>query len=323
MVEMAEIVKGLSVGRLGSGPVVVRLHYSADPDKDPETVKGKKWMQSSASGYPDGGTASPGWRREMEMDPNAGSGELVLPFFEEISPLVLIDNYNPTPEDTLFGGLDVGRNNPTAHEVAALNRRGDIIFFWEFYQKNVLLDEMAKEVRTGMWYDRIESISSDPAIWDKNQYKKDGMVSLATMLQEDVPEEYRLEKIVRAQERSDMHFIQKFSMLALNKKFLEDGTQVSDPKIFISKNGCPNLIRELRNLRYQDVIGDRNNSEKIVDKNNHAWDAAKYLVLSHPELRSFVPKARPGTIGHVREQAALAEFLSESGMISEEEMANA
>jgi hypothetical protein len=317
------MVKGMTISRIGTGPALLKLHYSADPAKDPETTAGKRWRDAAARDYPDGGLAAPGWRREMEMDATAGSGELALPFFEEISPTILLESYLPKPTDTLFGGLDVGRNNPTAFLVAALTQDGTFIFFYEWYQKHVLLDEMAREIKRCIWYDRMEQIACDPSIWDKNQYKKDGMVSLASMLQEDVEEKDRLDKMFRAHGRSDMQFLQKFSIMALNKQKLSDGTEVAHPKVLISRTGCPNLIRELRGLRYREISGNRNNSEKLVDQDNHSVDAAKYVLLSHPEGRNFQPHAKVGTVGFLREKGIIADLVAEeTGMSFEEAFAN-
>jgi hypothetical protein len=50
---------------------------------------------------------------------------------------------------------------------------------------------------------------------------------------------------------------------------------------------CPNLLWELMRLRREKLTAQqllsRNTSEAIVQKDNHAWDAMKYLFMSHPE----------------------------------------
>lgn len=301
-------MKGLSVERLKSGPALARLHYTADPGKDPATPEGAIWLPQAAMAYA-GGLTSLGWRREMEMDPTAGHGELALPWFDERSPKVLIQGYEPGEDDRLYGGLDVGLNNPTAFLVAALRPDGILVYFWEFYQKHVLLNEMARAVRQCPYYDRLEWIACDPTIWNRNQYKKDEMTSLAMMLQEDVPPELRLDKIMRAHERSDMRFIQRISMMMLDQS----------PRVLISKEGCPFFIRELRNIRYMEATANKNNSEKLVDKDNHAWDAGKYLALSHPDLKNQTPKQKFGSIGHLKAVAARAQAMSEEFGMSYEE----
>ena len=50
---------------------------------------------------------------------------------------------------------------------------------------------------------------------------------------------------------------------------------------------CPNLLWELMRTRRVKLTAQqllsRNISEAIVDKDNHARDACKYVVMSHPE----------------------------------------
>jgi hypothetical protein len=49
----------------------------------------------------------------------------------------------------------------------------------------------------------------------------------------------------------------------------------------------PNLLWEMMRMRRVKLtaqqLSSRNTSEAIVDKDNHATDAAKYLTMSHPE----------------------------------------
>ena len=51
--------------------------------------------------------------------------------------------------------------------------------------------------------------------------------------------------------------------------------------------GCPNLLWELMNTRRVKLTAQqllhRNASEEIVDRDNHARDAMKYHLMSHPE----------------------------------------
>jgi hypothetical protein len=59
------------------------------------------------------------------------------------------------------------------------------------------------------------------------------------------------------------------------------------PQFGLHNWGCPNLLWELMRARRQKLSAQqllsRNASEAIVDKDNHARDAMKYLLMSHPE----------------------------------------
>jgi hypothetical protein len=71
-------MKGLGVRTTSLGFRVLRLHYSADPDKDPATEHGARWYEEARKGMPDAR-----WRQEYELDYGALSGQLVFPTFEE------------------------------------------------------------------------------------------------------------------------------------------------------------------------------------------------------------------------------------------------
>ncbi len=70
------------------------------------------------------------------------------------------------------------------------------------------------------------------------------------------------------------------------------------PKAFVTA-GCPNLQRELMGLKWQKhvsaVVDQRKNAPgKIMDKNNHAFDATCYILDSRPALWTKPAKAKDG-----------------------------
>lgn len=88
------------------GIVVLRMHYSADDDKDPETEKGKFWLKNRLVGYP-GGIKGPNWRSEMEIDFTVYRGKPVYPGFVEsvhVAPSTLI----PARGVPILRGWDAG-----------------------------------------------------------------------------------------------------------------------------------------------------------------------------------------------------------------------
>ena len=70
--------RGMSVRTTSLGFRVLRLHYTADPEKDPTTELGKRWYDEARKGMPEAR-----WRQEYELDYGALSGQLVFPTFEE------------------------------------------------------------------------------------------------------------------------------------------------------------------------------------------------------------------------------------------------
>jgi hypothetical protein len=80
----------MSVRTTSLGFRVLRLHYSADPDKDPATKPGEAWYAEARRGMPDAR-----WRQEYELDYGALSGQLVFPTFEETIHVVPSQVPNP------------------------------------------------------------------------------------------------------------------------------------------------------------------------------------------------------------------------------------
>ena len=63
---LRSLPKGIRQWTTPAGVDVLEIHYSADPDKDPDTEKGKLWLQSALKGYV-GGMRNPDWQREYEI----------------------------------------------------------------------------------------------------------------------------------------------------------------------------------------------------------------------------------------------------------------
>ncbi len=96
------IMPGVRGWRTGDGYLVLRLHYTADPEADEE------WKLSRVKGYR-GGFDGSDWQREMEIDFGSYSGMPVYPQFDSnvsVKPV----KYNP--HIPLWRGWDFGYRNP-------------------------------------------------------------------------------------------------------------------------------------------------------------------------------------------------------------------
>ena len=70
-------MKGITTRRNKNNFYVVQVHYTADPEKDPLTEKGKRWYLEARKGMPEAS-----WAREYEIDWFARSGQQVYPGFD-------------------------------------------------------------------------------------------------------------------------------------------------------------------------------------------------------------------------------------------------
>ena len=270
--------KGITSGISAEGVQVVRIHYSADSLKDPDTPEGAKWLERELQGYR--GKTDPRWRKEMEIDFDAHGGQLLFPYMLENENNLFID---PVDVDGLYkvAGLDYGTRNPSAFEV--LTKDGDyhIQIVWEYYESPKKKDESdeAFRVRKGSkvlcaaikecpYFDEV-TIYADPSLWNKTQEAADskGVMSVSDLF---LKEGVTLTKGKRGRDFACYEHIDK--NLWVNP---------ADPLLTIFKN-CPWIWWELQRLRFGDYSAttqvNQNLQEKIVDKDNHAWDAVKYAM---------------------------------------------
>ncbi|GAC1515353.1 MAG: hypothetical protein NVS1B11_32220 [Terriglobales bacterium] len=118
------LAKGLNLRTTRKGIPVMRLHYSADPERDAEWVKSEKRKYTSQAT----------WDREQEIVHEAGGGELV---FAEIlnrhaDKIIIRDsNFEIPPFWKTLGGFDHGKTNPTAFLLARIDTDGTIYFVAE------------------------------------------------------------------------------------------------------------------------------------------------------------------------------------------------
>jgi hypothetical protein len=67
------ISKGCSVRRTLYGQSIMRLHYSAIPERDPDTPEGAAWKKRERATY----SSQSAWNKEQEIDYLAQGGESV------------------------------------------------------------------------------------------------------------------------------------------------------------------------------------------------------------------------------------------------------
>lgn len=295
-------MEGFLLKRNKQGHRVIRLHYSADPDKNPSTEKGKSWFETESRKYI-GGTSDLKWRREMEIDFSAGSGELVFPWFLEAEPQLCIDPVPMRAEGwSFYGGLDWGTRNPAVLEVFAESPDGVFVNVWELFVERITVREFARKIKECPFYQHLQWIACDPTIFNETVARKDGFTSIASMMN-DVSEvgEYCIDKLMAAHGRSDEDGIIRFKNLTLE-----------EPCRMRFFKTCSNMIREVRNLKYPEQKGNQNQSEKILDKDNHCWDAWKYFVLSHPTASKPVEEIKYGTIDYYNRVSDLAAMMARS-----------
>src|SRR3990167_6298828 len=107
-------MKGVELNKNRSGFTILKIHYTADPNKDPETQTGKLWLNKVLQGIP-GGITSAHWRKEMEIDFSALCGTLVFEdYLKYFDAEIACDPFEIPEWSDIYASMDYGHRNPTA-----------------------------------------------------------------------------------------------------------------------------------------------------------------------------------------------------------------
>ncbi len=250
---------------------VATLHHTADPSKrDPEWRAEAKARSLSEAKF----------RQEYDMDYTAMFGEKVFPQIDGYTDQIIIQAPYPVIDDSkLFAGFDWGIRNPSSVIVFAQTRNemGHTCYdaIWEYYDVPSDLVEFSDTIRSSPYYNHIQYMASDPSIWQARTVGAGGtFLPLSVHMMQ-----YGLDKIVEAPNR-------EADWLTLMKHYWSNFEERGP--LFRIWNTCPNLIREMRGAVFSELsvkqMQTKNQAEKMVDKDNHAMDAAKYFMLLAPPL---------------------------------------
>ena len=290
-----EIMRGLAM-RLTLGRIVVgRLHYSAHPDRDPETCP--QWKDRERRAY----SSQAAWDREQEIIDEAGGGELVFAdMLQKYWSKIVIEDpaWRPDFEFRVEGGFDYGKTNPTALLRAYMDFDGAIVYAGEYYRPGWEIWQHAKEIKRMQDFERMETIYADPSMFysTSQQSQTPGHAPEIARSYSELYSEQTITNLCSFRgDRSDVSFAARLMQHWADldnreptvKIFCPRGQYSDKPQPGLYHWSCPNLLWELMNTRRVKLTSQqllhRNVSEALVDKDNHARDAMKYHLMSHPE----------------------------------------
>ena len=291
-----EIVRGMHVHRTKGGIPVLSVHYSADPERDPQIHP--EWKEQERRTY----SSQAAWDREQEMMDEAGGGELVfadtlLTFWNKI--VISDPSWRPSPYWRVEGGFDHGKTNPTALLRAYIDGDGVIYFCGEYYVAGREVWEHARDFRHMPDLNRLSACYADPTIFDCTLQQSINPLNTPTLRQSaksinNLYEEQGIQVFYPfALDRSDVGLAARLMLHWSNLDKREPSVRIvcrnrsEQPQYGLHPWDCPNLLWELLRCRREKLSAhqllSRNVSERIVDKDNHARDAMKYVLMSLPE----------------------------------------
>lgn len=260
----------------------LRIHYSADPEKDPKTPEGALWFNEEVAKM-DGGYDGSDWQQHMEINPMSVAGTRAIPYWGNIAPQVVVDDipYEIASLWTLTSGLDYGARNKTVWTVRATDYEGNTYLVHELARpanetKGII--GFCELMKQSPYLARVNGrISADPSIWNEDQNTASGLISKAKMFEQAGV------RIVPAKAKG-----QVADEILLNRLhgYYWAGWDEPDfvPRLLICRS-CKETLMGIPRLMYQDRKGvafDENSLvEKLVDRKNDWWDAWKYDEVSN------------------------------------------
>jgi len=275
-IDKPEAIKGIKFWQNKKNKFhVLMLHYTADPNKDPDR-NGKEWVKNEKQSV-----SKATWIKEYEIDFSTKAGELIYgKKYCDLSPEVHFISSMELPEPyELIMAVDFGQRNPTAALVAAVMPSGLIYIIDEFYKPGIpsktsknmfdkfsyLFSNYSPELpidRKREMADEVFQIKLiDPTTRHKNRTKIiEGEEIPYSVIEDFYDNGWDFEP---ANNDVDAGITRVREFFSLQDK----------PYIYIFKDKCPHLIEELLSYRYQEHTEQSkhkyNASEKPMKKNDH------------------------------------------------------
>ena len=297
--------RGLARFKAHGGVPAIRLHYSADPAKDPKTPEGAKWVAHESAKMV-GGLNGWRWRQHMEIDPTARSGTLVLPMMSEqrVMEQVAIEPI-PVSQQKYWAydaGLDWGVLNKSVFLIFAMTAEKERYVVYELALEGQHcggIPGFAQLMRQHPLFARVNgTIQGDPSLWNRDQNTSGGLRSKADIFAQYGV--YMTPAKLKGQEADDILVDRLFGHYWAGWE-----TPEFAPRLKVFKT-CPGLLKTLSGLRYEEwsesLASERSPKEKIKNLEVDYWDAMKYAEVFWPQYPIYTPPPAVGTFMWYKQQ---------------------
>jgi hypothetical protein len=308
-------MRGVSTFTSLSGVAGLRIHYSADPHKDPLTTDGQAWKERQlGSGAYQGGEKGWRWQQHMEINPRSRSGEIVLEAachesaWAKIRHPVLTFEQMKEARWVFDSGFDYGARNATVWLVFAMSPEG----------KRYLVHELsvpAKEVGGIPGIARLmqESplfplvngkIFSDPTVCHNNDQNTPG----GLVTKSDLFAQYGVFLQPAPSKGQDADEILLGRLLGYYWQGHEEPDFDPLLRIFTS---CHQTLETLPLLRWADwsegIRQQKEHKEAMEQKYANEWDAIKYAESGWPQIPVYHAPAPVGSLSYELRKARILD----------------
>ena len=171
-----------------------------------------------------------------------------------------------------YRAIDHGVRNPTACLFAAVSPSGTVYIYDEYYSPAATVQEHAEAIKRKSQGQAFVYTVIDPSAFNKEGTS--GVSAAHVYTQEGIP-------VIKCSQRNYA------AGIPVVKKYLtEIDPETKRPKLQILAGRCPNLIREFKEYIWHEVPLRRHRVKNPPDKprkyNDHALDALRYLLVTHP-----------------------------------------
>lgn len=297
-VYIVELCEGMKVMQLASsGHTRIDLHYRADPEK-----RAPEWREEAHRGI-----SEEAWEQEYELNFKIKAGRPALPMFRRHRDRIIIRPFQIPDTWPRWACADYGSTNPYSCHFYTADGDGNIYCYWEHYDIAPLGVHLGT-IKSHPDFSKLEAYVLDRSCWVANQQASTSIEGQTLHQVRSIAEMHQDMGVypIPAAVVRDSVKIAAFDLVW--PKGMDDGT--ASPSYFIFDTNQA-LIEELPNIRWstqtyaQKVMG--NDPEKLIDKDNHAFDDNSYSLLHRNSPAEVPPPSMTDQEARSAESAKLRE----------------
>ena len=307
-------MRGVARFKTRSGGYGLRVHYSADPDKDPKTEIGAEWFATESTKMR-GGFHGIDWQQHMEINPQTVCGTKCIPYWDKVVDRVVIDDL-PFEQVSLWrvgAGADYGMRLPSVILFMAIDYFGTAYAVDEIVQPGLTVHELPGITKGGiaglsqlwkrhpLFYKVNGTIQMDPTAQKKDQGGDSAVTSAMDIFRQPENGVFMQPAKIRGTDADDL------ALNWIHERWAGFEEPDWSPGFFICRR-CTGLISMLKKAEYAEWSATAQQSNNLKPKMRATvgmdpFDAFKHWVVGMPQGPTRIKAAAPvGSFDWLRKQ---------------------